>query len=173
MIGVSARCAAAFGTVLLGGLYVCHRAWPIPLRGTSIRARRVSPGGPEGTGRPQVEGVIVTDSEVSRLLTVSQRRVDGIAVVTAVGEIDINSAPELRTVLDAAVGPASDTIVDLSGVQFLGSVGLSVLLAAVEQADPGRVRVVASLQARRPIEVTGLDQVLDLYDTVESALAAS
>ncbi|WP_067815493.1 STAS domain-containing protein [Nocardia inohanensis] len=115
----------------------------------------------------------MTDSEVSRLLTVSQRRVDGIAVVTAVGEIDINSAPELRTVLDAAVGPASDTIVDLSGVQFLGSVGLSVLLAAVEQADPGRVRVVASLQARRPIEVTGLDQVLDLYDTVESALAAS
>ncbi|WP_233434504.1 STAS domain-containing protein [Nocardia yamanashiensis] len=114
----------------------------------------------------------MTDSESSRLLTVSQGRIGDAVVVTAVGEIDINSADLLRTALDAAAAEQAETVVDLSGVHFMGSVGLSMLLAAVEQAEPRRLRVVASRQARRPIEVTGLDQALDLFDSTDAALAA-
>lgn len=114
----------------------------------------------------------MTDSGVSRMLTVAHSRVDGMPVVAAQGEIDITSAPQLRAALETVPVGEQSPIVDLSQVAFMGSVGLSVLLAASEQASPQRLRVVVSSQVRRPIEVTGLDQVLALYDTLDQALAA-
>ncbi|MFJ4655140.1 STAS domain-containing protein [Nocardia sp. NPDC088792] len=113
----------------------------------------------------------MTDSGVSHLLTVSLSHSGAAVVVRAVGEIDITSAPRLRTVLEEIPAGAPGPVVDLSRVEFMGSVGLSLLLAAAEKADPDRVRVVASRQVRRPIEVTGLDQVLALFDSLEAALA--
>ncbi|MFI1912956.1 STAS domain-containing protein [Nocardia sp. NPDC020380] len=113
----------------------------------------------------------MTDSGVSHLLTVSLSRSGDAVVVRAVGEIDITSAPRLRTVLEDLPDGAPGPVVDLSLVEFMGSVGLSLLLAASEKADPDRVRVVVSPQVRRPIEVTGLDQVLVLFDSLEAALA--
>ncbi|QVI25134.1 STAS domain-containing protein [Nocardia tengchongensis] len=104
------------------------------------------------------------------LLTVSQRQVGEAIVVSAAGEIDINSAGQLREALEAAAtGPT--LIIDLSGVEFIGSVGLTTLLVATKAADTQQVRVVASPQVRRPIEMTGLDGVLALFDTLEDAIS--
>ncbi|AYF79562.1 anti-sigma factor antagonist [Nocardia yunnanensis] len=105
-------------------------------------------------------------------MTVSRSTVRGAVVVTAQGEVDLTSAPQLEVVLDEVVRDSSVPIVDLSGVSFLGSVGLSVLLAAAQKADPRRLRVVVSSpQVSRPITVTGLDKVLELFDTLDAALA--
>ncbi len=64
----------------------------------------------------------------------------------------------------------------LTDVDFLNSAGLTALLDATWHADarpePLRIVVDANRPVIRPIEVTGLDDVLALYHSVEEALNA-
>ncbi|MEC3952043.1 STAS domain-containing protein [Nocardia sp. CDC153] len=101
----------------------------------------------------------------------TRSRIEGVEVVAAAGEIDSTSAGTLGTVLEQLAVPGAQLVVDLSGVEFMGSVGLTTLLVASKSTGPQGVRVVASPQVRRPIEVTGLDAVLPLFDTLEAAIA--
>jgi len=108
-----------------------------------------------------------------KTLDVQVRSIDSVVVVTATGEVDMASAPRLqRSIEDAVQGQSGVLIVDLSGVGFFGSAGLSVLVLASESEQVEELRVVASRVVRRPIEVTGLDQAVAVYDTLHSALAA-
>lgn len=94
------------------------------------------------------------------------------SVLTVGGEVDAASAPQLRAGVERALGAEPPLLVlDLSDVAFFGSAGLSVLLSAAEAMSPGVLRVVASPQVRRPIEVTGLDEVLAVFGTLDGALA--
>lgn len=86
-------------------------------------------------------------------------------VVRAVGEIDSSSAPALRaelaTVLDLA---PPEIVLDLCGVTFLDSAGLSVLAAAHRRATAEGVRLRVLVSGRavvRPLQITGLWQLLD------------
>jgi anti-sigma B factor antagonist len=67
--------------------------------------------------------------------------------------------------------------VDLTAVTFFGSAGLTALLAATRlseaRREPLRIVVDHNRPVIRPIMVTGLDDVLTLYHTVEEALAAA
>ncbi|MFD6160924.1 STAS domain-containing protein [Nocardia sp. NPDC060256] len=112
-------------------------------------------------------------SAESRALQVQLNWVDSAAILTVGGEVDAASAPQLQSGIEDALGaePAL-LVVDLSGVRFFGSAGLSVLLFAVEAAAKDGLRVVASAQVRRPIEVTGLDGILDVFDSLQDALAS-
>ncbi len=96
-----------------------------------------------------------------------------VTVVAARGEIDIVSVPLLKSAFEQAENVGAMVVADLSGVGFMGSAGLSALLVAVEGAKPHQLRVVVSSAVRRPIEVTGLDKMLALYDTLEAALSTS
>jgi anti-anti-sigma factor len=104
---------------------------------------------------------------------VGKHQVDQTVVLTVSGEVDILSAPQLAEAIHTALatGPAG-LVVDLSKVDFLASVGMTVLVTA--QADvtpPTRFAVVANGPATsRPIKLTGLDNVLSLYSTLDSAL---
>jgi anti-anti-sigma factor len=51
-------------------------------------------------------------------------------VVTVVGEIDALTAPDLATFLTAQLTVAQVVVVNLDGVQFLASVGISALFEA-------------------------------------------
>ncbi|WP_405497171.1 STAS domain-containing protein [Nocardia sp. NBC_00511] len=118
-----------------------------------------------------VQGENTPEAASSRLLTVSSSRSGACVVVSVTGEIDITTADRLREALEPTGSDQRVPVVDLSGVEFMGSVGLSVLLALAARAEPERVRVVVSTPARRPIEITGLDQVLALFDTLDAALS--
>jgi anti-anti-sigma factor len=63
-------------------------------------------------------------------------------------------------------------VVDLSGVDFLGSAGLTALVAAYEEAGSRTVlRVVATSSATaRPLQLTGLDQEIPVCAGREEAL---
>jgi len=89
-----------------------------------------------------------------------------------IGDVDLVTAPRLQSAFDHLLRhDQSVLVVDLDGVTFLGSVGLSMLLKAHAMAGPGRLRVVAATRAsRRAIEVTALDQVLAMFPTVRAAL---
>lgn len=108
----------------------------------------------------------------------SNRWIGGAAVVTVVGEVDLHTAPAVLTsILDGLTSTTSGIcVVDLTGVRFLGADGLAALVEANHQAHQRRtsLRIVVdgTRAVIRPIEVTGLDNELALYHSVEEALAA-
>jgi anti-sigma B factor antagonist len=111
-------------------------------------------------------------------LGVVNRAVNGTCVVTVTGEIDGETAAQLRTAVTTAIdGTSGDAcVLDLTQVGFLDSAGLAALLAANKHGDarrkPLRIVVDSNSPVIRPIEVTGLDVVLRLYHTVGEALDA-
>ncbi|MEU0539989.1 STAS domain-containing protein [Nocardia sp. NPDC005978] len=111
----------------------------------------------------------MNETDPTQLLRVRVRTDGPAPVVTAVGEIDVLSAPLLEREIRRVLRDGSPTaVVDLSEVAFMGSAGLMVLSAcASECAVP--LRVVASPQVRRPLQVTGMDTMLRLHDTLADA----
>jgi anti-sigma B factor antagonist len=101
----------------------------------------------------------------SDLVTFEVTREADCVRIRATGEIDSSSAPALRaqltTVLDLT--PA-EVVLDLGGVSFLDSAGLSVLAAAHRRATAEDVRLRVLVTGRavaRPLQITGLWQLLD------------
>lgn len=101
----------------------------------------------------------------------------GSATVVAVrGEVDLATAPELAGKL-AQLSPSAmrDLVVDLDGVDHLGSAGLSTLVhlrASVHECG-GTLRLVCGrAQIRRLFRLTDLDKMFALYGTVTAALGA-
>jgi anti-sigma B factor antagonist len=100
---------------------------------------------------------------------------DDCAVVVATGEIDLYTAPAMRACLVAAAESSSRVLIDLSGVTFLDSTGLGVMLGALGRAgqdDQSVVLVGSTNLVRRVLEITRLDQVFPMYASLEEALAA-
>jgi anti-sigma B factor antagonist len=93
---------------------------------------------------------------------------DGVVTVTVVGEVDTFTAPVLRSSLDSQLEQTpKELVIDLSGVQFLGSAGLAVLVETQKSArarDVG-LRLIATTRAvTRPLEVTGLIELFTIGD---------
>jgi anti-anti-sigma factor len=96
----------------------------------------------------------------------------------AKGEVDSSTAGALRSQLEAALQQAEDQesrllIVDLQGVTYFGSAGLNAVLDCHKQGLRAgtSVRLVADNGVVvRPIEVTNLDSLLELYPTLPDAL---
>jgi anti-sigma B factor antagonist len=114
---------------------------------------------------------------VSSRLRLRTRAVDGCLVVEVGGEVDMTSAPTLRDHLLDHIGLGeSCVVVDLSGVEFMDSTGLSALVVAYRQAgEIGSSVVVAGAQpaVRRVLEITQLDVLLEHQDDVADAVAAA
>lgn len=83
------------------------------------------------------------------------RRPDGTALLTAVGEIDMSNAGELA---DALAGSAGPLVLDLAGVDYLDSAGLSVLFP---HAD--RIELVANPLLEPVLAVSGLSDLTTVH----------
>ena len=97
-------------------------------------------------------------------------------VVTVTGEIDTLTAPELASFLNTQLSAARVVVVDLDGVEFLGSAGLSALFEANELAsrEDRALRLVChSRIANRALEATELREQFIFADTVPDALKQS
>ena len=102
----------------------------------------------------------------------------GTVLLAVDGEIDTLTAARLQAGLDEAVeasrADGSAVVVDLSGVTFLASSGLAVLIGGARRLAElgGRLRLVAASRAvTRPLEVTGADALFDVHDDLPAALA--
>ena len=99
---------------------------------------------------------------------------DRLVVLSVCDVVDMLSAPRMSEAICDALGKApAGLIVDLTGVHFLASVGMSVLVAAQQAADAMLVRfgIVAEGPATsRPIRLLGIDAILALYPTLDDAL---
>ncbi|MGQ0715778.1 MAG: STAS domain-containing protein [Pseudonocardiales bacterium] len=97
-------------------------------------------------------------------------------VVTVVGEVDALTAAELVSFLSEQLAAARVVVVDLDGVRFLGSAGLSALFEANELAtrDDRDLRLVCNSRiANRALEATELKEHFTFADNVPDALQDS
>jgi anti-sigma B factor antagonist len=107
---------------------------------------------------------------------IASERVDsGVAVITFKGEHDLNTAPELRGRLAAAIEDRVPVVVDLSGAAFVDSSILGAVLDARRQAhDRGLGFAVALSDGAQPVqrvlEVTGLDSTLPVHPSRTAAI---
>ncbi|CAM5318631.1 STAS domain-containing protein [Streptomyces griseomycini] len=91
----------------------------------------------------------------------------GARVVVAQGSYDMHSITPLAEALRAAAGERPKVVLDASGVTFADSSFLNLLILTHRA---GTLRLVApSRQVRLLCEVTGVDAVLDIRETVDDA----
>lgn len=98
----------------------------------------------------------------------------GLVAVRVTGEIDMVTttvlSERLRPLLEAR---GTAVLLDLTGVGFLGSAGLSELVAAKERAAERDVTLLLVANSRvvlRPLEVTGLLSLFQTFPSEEAAL---
>jgi anti-sigma B factor antagonist len=120
-----------------------------------------------GCGRPRGEEEERVD------FGVATRQAGAYTVVEVTGEFDVYTAPVLEESLGELVdGGQRDIVVDLSGVTFMDSTGLGLLIKALKwtREKDGSLRIVANTEkVLKVFRVTGLDSVLALYDTLAKA----
>jgi anti-sigma B factor antagonist len=92
---------------------------------------------------------------------------DGCVRVAAWGELDLSSAPELDATLDQVERIARSVVLDLRGLTFLDSSGVTLLLRHTQRAasDGFALSIVApEPRVARVLELTGVAAVLPLSD---------
>jgi anti-anti-sigma factor len=112
------------------------------------------------------------------MLAVDHEAREDAVLVRVKGEVDSSTVDELTPHLTAALQvaakhPARLVIVDLQPVTFFGSAALNAVLDCHEggKETGTSVRLVADNDhVLRPIQVTELDRILEVYPTLSDAL---
>ena len=100
--------------------------------------------------------------------------VDGLAVVSVSGSVDMLTAPGLADAIDSALAKKPNgLIVDLSKVDFLGSAGISVLMKTRDNyGESAQFCVVADGPAtHRPLTLLGINEMMSLCRTLDDAVS--
>ena len=103
-------------------------------------------------------------------------RGDGRIVVRLVGELDLYNAHEVRdTLLECCAESPERLVVDLSGVTFVDSTALGVLIEArTRMANRhGFLLAAPGLETRRALEISGLDRHFAVHESLDQALSAA
>jgi len=97
-------------------------------------------------------------------------------VVQVAGEIDVYTAASLREKLaDLIDADHTDVVVDLTGVTFMDSTGLGVLVGALKKVRGygGRLQLVINQEkVIKVFRITALTQVFTIHETLDAALAS-
>jgi anti-anti-sigma factor len=99
--------------------------------------------------------------------------VGSVVVLTARGDLDALTAPHLAAAINRGLrGESTAVVVNLLELDFLASIGMSVLLAGREAAGSSKRFAVAAdgSATSRPMKLMGLDQLLSLHPTLEAAM---
>ena len=90
------------------------------------------------------------------------------------GEVHVSTAPEFSERLNDAIARGkTGVVIDMIGVEFIDSTGLSVLLGGLRDVSRRGGRLVLALSnptVLRLFEITGLDDTFDILPTREEAL---
>ncbi|AYN43418.1 anti-sigma factor antagonist [Streptomyces dangxiongensis] len=106
-------------------------------------------------------------------LSVDRATVDGVTVVTVSGEVDHHTSGTLRQALTPDdLADKARTVADLSGVAFMDSSGINVLIAAHQAHGPvGWLRLACVRRTvLRTLEIVGLTTLIPCYPSVSDAL---
>jgi anti-sigma B factor antagonist len=99
-------------------------------------------------------------------------------VIAISGELDQATADQLRTPLRETIEDGTGAVmIDMSDCSFIDSTGLGVIVEAWKQlqtrnGDSGALSICClKAEVRRLLEVTGLDQAIEIRDTRDDAIA--
>ncbi|MFJ5265234.1 STAS domain-containing protein [Streptomyces sp. NPDC088387] len=110
------------------------------------------------------------------LLAIRTRTTVAGPVMELTGELDYGSSSQVRDALPRlTLEPGRQLVVDLSGITFCDSSGITALLAARNHALAARADIVLATvpgHISRVFTVVGLDQVFTMHPTAEAAEAA-
>ncbi|WP_406447022.1 STAS domain-containing protein [Streptomyces sp. NBC_01613] len=97
-----------------------------------------------------------------------------VTVVTLVGEVTVDTAPNLRKLLVDLINHGRVFLVlDMTEVDFLDSTGTAVLAGALKRVrfhDGGLALVVPLERIYKNFRITGLTKVFPIFDTVDHAV---
>jgi anti-sigma B factor antagonist len=100
----------------------------------------------------------------------------GATVVALSGDVDVAQGLGLRDLLGELLsGPPGAIVVDLSGVRFLDSSGVGLLVTSHRRAaGDGRGFAIcgAGDAVQRTLELTRTDRILSIHPTLDDALTA-
>ncbi|MEY2243996.1 STAS domain-containing protein [Streptomyces sp. SAS_267] len=108
-----------------------------------------------------------------RRLTITTRNAAVGPIVEITGDLDYDSAPDLReTVKDLPLTSGQLLVLDLAGLEHCDSSGLTVLLAARNLAtEQGADLALAAIpdNTARILSITGLDRVFTIHPDASTA----
>ena len=125
----------------------------------------------EGSGPAQDDTTGIREDPIAEIA-----REDGSIVVSLAGELDLYNANAVReALLECCAESPERLIVDLSGVKFIDSTALGVLIEARTRMANRRSFLLAApgLETRRALEISGLDRHFAVHETLDAARAAS
>lgn len=109
-------------------------------------------------------------------LSVTTSHHDDVSIVVVEGEVDVQTAAQLRQTLDQEIAEGHvRLVVNLDEVTFLDSTGLGVLVGRLKlvRNASGWLRIVCSSdRILRVFRITGLDKVFGIHPSLDEALAA-
>lgn len=133
---------------------------------------------PETSGSPDTGGTTVSaEARSEQPISLDVRKIDGGVAVLVSGEVDMVTTPQLRDYVQEQIAERPGVLVlDMSGLTFLGSSGLAVLVETLEECRAQEIAlrlVCSSREVARPMEATGLTELFDIYPDLEAATSPS
>lgn len=108
-------------------------------------------------------------------LSLTTRDAGDKTVVSVSGEIDVYTAPKLRERITALVADGHfHLVIDLTGVDFLDSTGLGVLVSGLRKVrlhDGSLSLVCTADRLLKVFKITGLEKVFAIHASEQGALA--
>jgi anti-anti-sigma factor len=98
-------------------------------------------------------------------MTITGAQENGVRILTLEGRLDTNTAPELQAALVPLFDTEKDVRLDLTGIAYVSSAGLRVLLAGhkAAKAKGASMRVAhVSAEVMEVFEMTGFSNVLNI-----------
>lgn len=108
-------------------------------------------------------------------MQISTRTSNDTHIVAIAGSLDSATAPEAQKALDGILASARKVILDFSGLDYISSAGLRVLLGAAKKlrSSGGTLRMFGLNQSVKEVfDISGFSAILSVYPSEAEALAA-
>lgn len=108
-------------------------------------------------------------------MQISTRTSNDTHIVAIAGSLDSATSPEAQKTLDGILASARKVVLDFSGLDYISSAGLRVLLGAAKKlrASGGTLRMFGLNQSVKEVfEISGFSAILSVYPSEAEALAA-
>jgi anti-sigma B factor antagonist len=99
----------------------------------------------------------------------------GPTLITATGELDYSNATDLHEVIRETAFTPAGVVIDLTGLRYCDSTGITVLITAYQQARAaGAPLALAGLsgELQHVFGMAGLHEIFAWYPTVDQAVVA-
>jgi anti-anti-sigma factor len=115
---------------------------------------------PGGGGDPTALSVRIEDAA------------DGSSIVAIGGELDLSTIPRMQAPLLEQIGQRPAVLVDLSGLTFIDSSGIGILIRALRGANgtPVHILIATDSQVDRVFRIAGVSEALPVFTDRERAL---